>query len=136
MYGLSEAGVVSFNDPGSPQRSKQGTAGLAAPGISLRILSSSGVPVPLPGEQGEICLKGEKVISSYWRRPDADEAGFFGTAAAGLKGFVTLSCFPVQPAVILMLQNFTRLCSFLCTESYVVLKNGKRGFTAADGAST
>lgn len=78
MYGLSESGVATYNDPKSPQRCKHGTAGLAHPGVEVGIFTSSGQLVPKPGEQGEVCLRGKAVIRSYWRRPDADAAGFFG----------------------------------------------------------
>ena len=81
MYGLSESGVATYNDPNSPQRCKHGTAGLAHPGVEVGIFTSSGQPVLDPGEQGEICLRGEAVIRSYWRRQDADAAGFFGEAS-------------------------------------------------------
>lgn len=83
MYGLSETGVATYNDPSSTQRSKQGTAGLEVPGFTVGIFDSQG-PVKKRGDPGEICIKSEGVIKSYWRRPDADEAAFFGRPRSGL----------------------------------------------------
>ena len=83
MYGLSEAGVATYNDPSSVQGSKQGTAGLEVPGYMVGIFDNH-EPVKKAGDSGEICIKSEGVIQSYWRRPDADEAAFFGRPNSGL----------------------------------------------------
>ncbi|KAK9834508.1 hypothetical protein WJX74_003362 [Apatococcus lobatus] len=98
MYGLSETGVATYNDPASPQRSRQGTAGLPVPGFGIRIFNSGGELMAKAGESGEICIKSEGVIKSYWHRPDADEASFLGdwfrTGDAGFldaDGFLTVT---------------------------------------------
>lgn len=68
-YGLTEAGpVVSFNSP--VRERKPGSIGLPLPGIDLKILDQNGREV-LPGQVGEICIKGPGIMKGYLNKPEA-----------------------------------------------------------------
>jgi acyl-CoA synthetase (AMP-forming)/AMP-acid ligase II len=57
--------------------SKLGSVGRPCLYLELDIWHADGKSV-LPGEQGEIVLRGPKVFRGYWRDPDATEAAFAG----------------------------------------------------------
>ncbi|CAN5277651.1 AMP-binding protein [soil metagenome] len=75
-FGMSEAGTVlgMALDP-EIILSKAGSAGLPAPGISLRIVDGEGRDVPA-GAAGELLLSGQNLFSGYWRRPEDMMAAF------------------------------------------------------------
>ena len=65
-YGLSETSpVVSFNPIDG--RRKAGSVGRPIPGVSVRIVSGDGSPLP-PGRVGEIAVKGPNVMQGYLNR--------------------------------------------------------------------
>ncbi len=67
-YGLTEAApVVSAN---SLKAHKLGSSGRVAPGIELRICDDNGLDLPR-GRTGEIVVRGENVMTEYWRNERA-----------------------------------------------------------------
>lgn len=63
-YGLSEATpVISSNGPG---RHKFGSSGPIVQPMDIRILDSEGRELP-EGEKGEIVIRGENVMTGYWK---------------------------------------------------------------------
>jgi long-chain acyl-CoA synthetase len=68
-YGLSETSpVASFNHP--DRRRKPGSIGTPIRGVRMRVVDDSGNDV-LPGEVGEIAIRGDNVMKGYWGRPEA-----------------------------------------------------------------
>ncbi len=67
-YGLTEAApVISAN---APDRFKLGSSGVPVKDLEIKICSEEG-QLLLPGERGEICVRGENVMKGYWRDPDS-----------------------------------------------------------------
>lgn len=70
-YGLSECAPVVCCNPIEGQR-KPGSVGLPYPRTTVEVV---GLEPPhrvlLPGEKGEICVRGPQVMRGYWKRPDA-----------------------------------------------------------------
>jgi fatty-acyl-CoA synthase len=74
-YGLTETvSGDTFNDQ-AHMRSKIGSVGKPVVNLDVRILGPDDAPV-VPGVQGEIALRGPKVVSGYWKNPDATAAAF------------------------------------------------------------
>jgi len=67
-YGLSEtAPVVTFNLPG---QTLIGSIGSAVPGTEIKLLDESDKEV-VPGEAGELAVRGPQVMQGYWRSDNA-----------------------------------------------------------------
>ena len=74
-YGLTETvSGDTFNDQ-AHTLSKIGSVGKPVVNLDLRILGPDDAPAE-PGAQGEIALRGPKVVSGYWKNPDATAAAF------------------------------------------------------------
>jgi fatty-acyl-CoA synthase len=74
-YGLTETvSGDTFNDQ-AHTRSKIGSVGKPVIGLDVAIIGPDGSPAE-PGAQGEIALRGPKVVSSYWKNPEATAAAF------------------------------------------------------------
>ncbi len=74
-YGLTETvSGDTFNDQ-AHMRSKIGSVGKPVVNLDVRILGPDDAPAG-PGAQGEIALRGPKVVSGYWKNPDATAAAF------------------------------------------------------------
>ena len=74
-YGLTETvSGDTFNDQ-AHMRSKIGSVGKPVVNLDVRILGPDDAPAG-PGTQGEIALRGPKVVSGYWKNPDATAAAF------------------------------------------------------------
>ena len=74
-YGLTETvSGDTFNDQ-AHTLSKIGSVGKPVVNLDVRILGPGDAPVE-PGAQGEIALRGPKVVSGYWKNPDATAAAF------------------------------------------------------------
>lgn len=93
-YGMSET-LMNISNPYAGER-RAGTVGLPLPGVSVRLLDSTGNPAS-DGETGEVHLRGPNVFAGYWRREDATRAafidGFFRTgdlATQSADGYYTL----------------------------------------------
>jgi long-chain acyl-CoA synthetase len=67
-YGLSESSpVISSN---TLQAIKFGSSGRLVKYMELKIVDDDGNELPV-GEKGEICVKGDNVMSGYWKNPEA-----------------------------------------------------------------
>ena len=74
-YGLTETvSGDTFNDQ-AHTLSMIGSVGKPVVNLDVRILGPDDTPVE-PGAQGEIALRGPKVVSGYWNNPDANAAAF------------------------------------------------------------
>ncbi len=74
-YGLTETvSGDTFNDE-AHMLSKIGSVGKPVVGLEVGILHPDGSPAE-PGSQGEIALRGPKVVASYWKNPEATAAAF------------------------------------------------------------
>jgi malonyl-CoA/methylmalonyl-CoA synthetase len=73
-YGMTEAGMITSNPYKGGERIA-GTVGYALPGISVRIATPEGEPVP-PGEVGVLEVKGPNVFKGYWRNPEKTREEF------------------------------------------------------------
>ena len=68
-YGLSEGAPVSFNT--YLRGSVGGSIGVPIPGTDVRIVDiETGEEETIPGEPGELVVKGPQVMQGYWRMPD------------------------------------------------------------------
>jgi long-chain acyl-CoA synthetase len=68
-YGLSETSpIASFNHPNRVR--KPGSIGTPIDGVEMRLIDETGGDV-IPGEVGEIVIRGHNVMKGYWRKPDA-----------------------------------------------------------------
>lgn len=72
-YGQTEAGPRIATLRAADARLRSGSVGRAVPGMRIVILSSTGEPLP-PGDVGEIVVKGDGVMSGYFRDPAATAA--------------------------------------------------------------
>jgi len=97
-YGQSETGILTVLKPWHPA-DKNGTIGLPAIGVDLRVLDSDGNPVEI-GEIGEIVVRGEFLFDGYFNNPEetaiyfkrGDGWGWTGDLATiDEDGFVTLA---------------------------------------------
>ncbi|MFZ2296557.1 MAG: malonyl-CoA synthase [Polaromonas sp.] len=95
-YGMSETAMLTSNPYQGGER-RGGTVGFALPGVSLRVQSEEGKPLPV-GEIGGIQVKGPNVFKGYWRMPEktAEEFtadGYFKTGDVGTideRGYITI----------------------------------------------
>ncbi|WP_040825250.1 acyl-CoA synthetase [Nocardia jiangxiensis] len=85
-YGLTETvSGDTANDP-AHMRSKVGSVGRAVAHVQIAILDEEDRPVPA-GQLGEVSIRGPKVMSGYWRDPEATRkalrGGWFHTGDIG-----------------------------------------------------
>ena len=66
-YGLTETSPVVSLVPF--HRNKRDSIGAPVPGTDVRIVDADGGDV-VPGEAGELLVKGPQVMAGYWQRPD------------------------------------------------------------------
>ncbi|MFH1680127.1 MAG: AMP-binding protein [Candidatus Eisenbacteria bacterium] len=89
-YGLTEAGpVVSVN---RPAKRLAGTVGLPLPGIDVRVVGRKGEE-RMPGEVGELLVRGENVADRYLGDDSPVENGWLRTgdlASLNEDGFITI----------------------------------------------
>ena len=95
-YGMSETAMLTSN-PYSGGERRGGSAGLALPGVILRVQDDQGQTLPA-GEIGAIQVKGPNVFKGYWQMPEKTreeftEDGFFKTGDVGkidADGYLTI----------------------------------------------
>jgi len=66
-YGLTETSPVVTLNPF--HRVKRASIGVPLPGTDVRIVDDEGRDM-LPGESGELIVRGPQVMTGYWQRPD------------------------------------------------------------------
>jgi malonyl-CoA/methylmalonyl-CoA synthetase len=84
-YGMTETGMLASNPLEGERRA--GTVGFPLPGTEIRVVDESGRACG-PGEVGQIQVKGDNVLSGYWRMPEKNKEeftadGFFKTGDVG-----------------------------------------------------
>jgi fatty-acyl-CoA synthase len=86
VYGATETGPVSIVLMERDARRKEGSTGKSAPHCQARIVGADGRDV-VPGERGEILLRGPHITSGYWgddaATRDAFVDGWFRTGDIG-----------------------------------------------------
>ncbi len=116
-YGLSETSpVVTSNPPTGPNKPQ--SVGIPFPRTEIRITSlNDPAKDAMPGEDGEICIRGPQVMSGYWNQPEetaqALRDGWFHTGDVGhfddegylhitdrLKRMLTINGFKVYPNMV------------------------------------
>lgn len=75
-YGLTESCSGDTLMEAGREIEKIGSTGRAMPHVELRVCDAEGRPLPA-GEAGEICLRGPKVTSGYWRDPRKTAESFY-----------------------------------------------------------
>ena len=79
-YGMSET-LLTLSNPYEKER-RAGTVGFPVEGVVAEVRDDSGSPVP-DGESGTLWIKGDSLMSGYWRQPELTakefEDGFFKT---------------------------------------------------------
>lgn len=89
-YGLTETvGSVTFAGPCRDVALLADTIGFPVPDYEMRIVRPDGA-VARPGEEGEIQVRGDFIMSGYWRKPEAtaetfDADGFFRSGDLALE---------------------------------------------------
>lgn len=73
-YGMTEAGMITSNPYKGGERIA-GTVGYALPGVSVRVATQEGEPVPAGGV-GVLEVKGPNVFKGYWRNPEKTKEEF------------------------------------------------------------
>jgi long-chain acyl-CoA synthetase len=74
-YGLSETSPLALANPVG--RAKAGSIGIPLSDTDAAIVDPNGAAV-LPGEPGELVLRGPQVMQGYWRRPEETATAFAG----------------------------------------------------------
>ena len=70
-YGLTECSPLVSVNPYDIQ-CHNGSIGLPVPSTDVKLVDDEGNEV-VPGEPGELCIKGPQVMLGYWQRPDATD---------------------------------------------------------------
>jgi len=81
-YGLTEASPVVTLNP--EDKRVPGSVGKALPGVQLRIVEEAGREMP-QGDVGEICVRGENVMTGYFENPEATREAFLDDGHQWLK---------------------------------------------------
>lgn len=76
-YGLTETCSGDTMMEAGREIEKIGSTGRAMPHVDIRICDDHGNPLA-SGEDGEICLRGPKVASGYWKEEAKTRQSFFG----------------------------------------------------------
>jgi len=72
-YGMTEIGMAISNPYRGERRA--GYIGMPLPGVEVRLVNEQNQDI-LPGEAGEIQVKGPSVFAKYWQKPDATKKSF------------------------------------------------------------
>lgn len=73
-YGMTETGMNTSNGY-APARRKPGSVGFPLPGVRLKIVNGEGKNI-VPGEVGEVLIKGNNVFKGYWQMPEKTAESF------------------------------------------------------------
>jgi malonyl-CoA/methylmalonyl-CoA synthetase len=84
-YGMTEAGMIASN-PYAAERRKAKSVGYPLAGVQLRVADSKGDDV-IPGEVGEVWIRGNTIFKGYWRQlektAEAFQDGWFKSGDLG-----------------------------------------------------
>ncbi len=69
-YGMTETGMLTSNPLAGERRA--GTVGFPLPGTTVRVVDDAGQPCAA-GDVGHIQVKGDNVLSGYWRLPEKNK---------------------------------------------------------------
>ncbi len=89
-YGLTETvGSVTFINPTNNIKTLTNTIGQPVPGYEVTIKNKGDQDIP-DGEMGEICIRGDFIMTGYWGKPEAtaktiDPEGWLHTGDLALK---------------------------------------------------
>lgn len=88
-YGMTETCSGDTMMEAGRELEKIGSVGRALRFVEIEIRDEAGVRAPA-GQEGEICLRGPKVMREYWRDPQTTEAAFYsdGFLRSGDIGYV------------------------------------------------
>jgi malonyl-CoA/methylmalonyl-CoA synthetase len=87
-YGMTETGMITSNPYDGSRLA--GTVGYPLPGVSVRIATQAGEPVP-QGEVGVLEVKGPNVFKGYWRNPEKTAEEFRSDGAFVTGDLATLA---------------------------------------------
>jgi len=91
-YGSTEAGCeITFTEPGEDiDKIADGFVGFIQPKVDIKIVNNDGTKLPHE-ETGEVLVKGDYTINSYFKMPEEDQAGFTadGWCKTGDLGYLT-----------------------------------------------
>ena len=73
-YGMTEAGMIASN-PYAPEGRKAKSVGYPLAGVQLRVVNSKSDDV-IPGEVGEVWIRGNNIFKGYWRQHDKTAEAF------------------------------------------------------------
>jgi malonyl-CoA/methylmalonyl-CoA synthetase len=73
-YGMTEAGMIASN-PYDPEGRKAKSVGYPLAGVQLRIVDSKDDEV-IPGEVGEVWMRGNNLFKGYWRQSEKTAEAF------------------------------------------------------------
>ncbi len=73
-YGMTEAGMIASN-PYAPEGRKAKSVGYPLAGVQLRVVDSKGDDV-IPGEVGEVWIRGNNIFKGYWRQSEKTAEAF------------------------------------------------------------
>jgi acyl-CoA synthetase (AMP-forming)/AMP-acid ligase II len=85
---MTETSPVTHSSPAPPRELKFGSVGVPAPNTECKIIDLETGEALLPGERGEVCVRGPQVMKGYLNRPDAtahtiDNEGWLHTGDIG-----------------------------------------------------
>ena len=73
-YGMTEAGMIASN-PLVPEGRKAKSVGYPLDGVQLRVVDSKGDDA-IPGEVGEVWIRGNNIFKGYWRQSEKTAEAF------------------------------------------------------------
>jgi len=75
-YGLTETAAMATAMPADRVIEKLGSSGSAPLLTEIKLIDGEGETLAVPGESGEICVRGGNVTKGYWNRPDETRNAF------------------------------------------------------------
>lgn len=139
-WGMSETVAIGTNNPPSNKKFT-GTIGLPLPSVEIAIKDDEGQSL-LPGESGEICIRGPNVMVGYYNQPEETRNafthdGFMRTGDVGImdlngytkivdrkKDMIIVSGFNVFPNE---LENVISLCPGVVECAAIGVSDSKQG---------
>jgi acyl-coenzyme A synthetase/AMP-(fatty) acid ligase len=122
LDGIGTTEILHIFVSNRPGQTRPGSSGLPVPGYEVMVADESGTVVP-PGEIGNLWVKGESTMASYWNRPD-DMLKVGGIWVSPIEVENTLIAHPaVLEAAVVGHQDADRLVK---PKAFVVLKDASQ----------